>query len=211
MDAPGGTFFLTWVTYERRLVLRSVENVARLGSAIAEVKRIRPFEIIAAVILPDHVHFLWDLPEGDSDYSRRVGMIKVWFTRSLQGMEPGMGNVSKIIGGRCPPYGLSETVGGRCTPHNLSYSRRRHRESTVWQRRFWEHTIRDDRDFATHMDYIHYNPVKHELAACPHAWAYSSFHHWVREGYYDTDWACCCAGRRVSPPSFDEIAERVGE
>ncbi|MGB2986816.1 MAG: transposase [Phycisphaerae bacterium] len=73
MDAPGGTFFLTWVTYERRPVLRSAQSVARFRSAVAEVRRRHPFEILGAVILPDHVHFLWKLPPGDGDFSKRVG------------------------------------------------------------------------------------------------------------------------------------------
>jgi putative transposase len=185
MHLPGGVFFLTWVTYERRPLLRSVLNVSRLRSAVAEVRRRKPFEILGAVILPDHVHLLWELPPGDGDFSTRVGMIKRQFTRSLGAAGRGEGNRSD--------------------------SRRRHRESALWQRRFWEHTIRDDRDFATHMDYIHYNPVRHGCVSCPHAWPYSSFHRWVREGHYDADWACCCQGRRVSPLRFDEIAARVGE
>lgn len=154
-------------------------------SAVAEVKHLLLFEILGAVILPDHVHFLWELPPDDSDFSKRIGMIKSRFTRSMDGVERSVKHVSS--------------------------SRRQHRESTVWQRRFWEHTIRDDRDFATHMDYIHYNPVRHGRVLCPHAWPYSSFHRWVREGHYDAHWACCCNGRRPSPPLFDEIAERVGE
>ena len=185
MDAPGGTFFLTWVTYQRRPLLRSAENLARFRLAVSDVRQRHPFEILAAVILPDHVHFLWELPPGDGDFSKRVGLIKTRLTRSLDATERGAAPVSG--------------------------SRRRHRESSVWQRRFWEHTIRDERDFEAHMDYIHYNPVRHELAACPHAWRYSSFHRWVREGRYDADWACCCDGRHVSPPRFDAIADHVGE
>jgi len=185
MDAPGGTFFLTWVTHDRRPLLQSADNVARLRAAVAEVKQRYPFEVSAAVILPDHVHSIWELPAGDSNFSRRVGMIKVAFTRAL---------------------GLTARNGA--TP---SKSRQRHREAAVWQRRFWEHTIRDEDDLAAHMDYVHYNPVKHGLASCPHAWPYSSFAKWVSEGRYDRDWACCCGGRTVSVPCFDAIADRVGE
>jgi putative transposase len=185
MDAPGGTFFLTWVTYERRPILRSPASVARLRSAVAEVRQAHPFEILGAVILPDHVHFLWELPAGDGDFSKRVGLIKTRFTRSL--------DAARVVAG------------------DLSDSRRRHRERAVWQRRFWEHTVRDDCDFEAHIDYIHYNPVRHGLASCPHAWPYSSFHRWVREGRCDADWACSCGGRYVSSPRFDEIAGRVGE
>lgn len=185
MDAPGGTFFLTWVTQDRRPVLQSAKNVARLRAAVAEVKQRHPFEVLGAVILPDHVHFLWELPSGDGDFSKRVGMVKVAFTRAGRAT------------GKDGPTG--------------SRSRERHREAGIWQRRFWEHTIRDENDLAAHMDYIHYNPVKHGLASCPHAWPYSSFGKWVSEGRYDRDWACCCGGRTVSAPCFDAIADRVGE
>ena len=90
----------------------------------------------------------------------------------------------------------------------MSASRRRRRERGVWQRRFWEHTIRDEKDFAAHMDYIHYNPVKHGHAGCPHAWAHSSFHRWVREGRYAADWACSCV-RPVPQPATVSDAERT--
>ena len=143
MDAPGGTFFLTWVTHDRRPILRAPTAVDKLRLSVAEVKQEHPFEIQGAVILPDHVHFLWELPAGDGDFSKRVGLIKARFTRAFDGIPS-------------------------CA-ENICNSRRRHRERAVWQRRFWEHTIRDERDFETHMDYIHYNPVRHGLAACPHA------------------------------------------
>jgi putative transposase len=110
MDAPGGTFFLTWVTHDRRPLLQSAGNVKRLRAAVAEVKQQHPFEVSAAVILPDHVHFLWELPPGDSDFSKRVGMIKVAFTRAL---------------------GLTARDGV-----TRSKSRQHHREASVWQRRF---------------------------------------------------------------------------
>ena len=189
MFAPGGTFFLTWVTHLRRPILGTDGNVVAFRAAVANVKRDLPFTILAAVILPDHVHFLWELPPGDTNYSKRIGMIKVNFTRAV----------------------TVKTHDFPCANVSQSPSRRRHRESCIWQRRFWEHTIRDDRDFANHMDYIHYNPVKHGHVSCPHAWPYSSFHRWVREDRYFADWACCCLGHPVTPPRFDEIAERVGE
>ncbi len=185
MDAPGGTFFLTIVTYERTPLFADRVNAALLRSVVAAVKRERPFAIPGAVILPDHLHFMWELPAGDGDFSTRVGLVKARFTKALRGYPAAHGEVSR--------------------------SRRRHREGSVWQRRFWEHTVRDEGDFEAHMDYIHYNPVKHGVARCPHAWPHSSFHRWVRAGRYPPDWCCTCAGRAVRSPCFDEIAGRVGE
>jgi putative transposase len=185
MDAPGGTFFLTLVTYERTPLFTERTNVELPRTIIGSVQRERPFAFPGAVILPDHLHLIWELPAGDTDFSTRVGLLKARFTKAL-GDQP-------------------------ATRGRVSASRRRHRERFVWQRRFWEHTIRDEEDFETHMDYMHYNPVKHGLARCPHAWPYSSFHHWVRAGRYPADWCCTCAGPTVAPPEFDHITDRVGE
>lgn len=184
MFQPGGSFFLTLVTYRRETILGSASAVALLRSAVAEVRARRPFEVLGAVVLPDHVHFVWALPPGDTDYPIRVAATKAIFSRKHARS--------------------AESEGG------VSASRLRRRERTVWQRRYWEHTIRDERDLQAHMDYIHYNPVKHGYASCPHAWRWSSFHRWVKEGRYPDDWACCCRGT-VEPPSFREIGGSVGE
>jgi putative transposase len=184
-DVPGGTFFLTLVTYNRNPLFATEENISRLRTALATVKSEMPFNIEGAVVLPDHIHFLWTLPPGDADYPKRIGRLKVLFTRDLRGK----GNL----------------------PQNVSASRRKHRESDVWQRRFWEHTIRDEEDFKQHLDYIHYNPVKHNLVSCPHLWQYSSFHTWVKTGGYPADWCCVCHDKTSHPPDFTEIASRVGE
>jgi putative transposase len=125
-----------------------------------------------------------ELPSGDSDFSTRVGKIKSRFTRQL---------------------------GDAVDPMTLSASRSKRHERAVWQRRFWEHTIRDDRDLEAHVESIHYNPVKHGHASCPHAWAHSSFHRWVRKGRCRVDWACTCNGRCVKPPNFGAMAKTVGE
>jgi putative transposase len=89
----------------------------------------------------------------------------------------------------------------------------RKRRRGVWQRWFWEHWVRDTDDRNVHLDYIHYNPVKHELVHCPHAWKESSFHRLVREGFYEPDWQCMCHGRVWEPPKFDGLAtgEMEGE
>jgi len=182
---PGGTFFLTLVMYNRLSLLADSRNISQLRRALVTVRQEHPFEVIAAVVLPDHLHFLWTLPPSDPNFSKRVGRLKVLFTQSLQGQP--------------------------IVPQNVSHSRLSHRESNVWQRRFWEHTIRDERDFQQHLDYIHYSPVKHGLTPCPHLWAYSSFGRWVQQGAYAVDWCCTCDGRQASAPDFTEIEETVGE
>ena len=176
---PGGTFFLTLVTYYRTPLFSEPENICHLRTAVAKTRTEKPFEITGAVILPDHIHFLWTLPCGDADYSQRVSRLKVLFTRLVRGK--------------------------RSLPQNVSASRRKHRESNVWQRRFWEHTIRDEADLASHLDYIHYNPVKHGLVSCPHLWEYSSFHTWVKKGGYQVDWACSCCGKKPLLPDFAQM------
>lgn len=178
---PGGTFFLTVVTWNRVRLFDVSENVERLRMAFREVMNEWPFEVCAAVILPDHFHVMWQLPTGDTAYSKRLGRIKTRFTASL------------------PP-----SDSRRQSPTD---SRRRHRESGVWQRRFWEHTIQDDDDFKAHLDYIHYNPVKHGLVSKPHDWPYSSFGRWVDRGEYDWDWGAT----EWTSESQSRIANRVGE
>jgi putative transposase len=127
------------VTCDRRPLLGTPTAVQRLRDALGQVLADWPFDFAAAVVLPDHVHFLWTLPHGDADYSKRVGRMKALFTRSLAASPVGPARPSRV----------------------------KHRESETWQRRFWEHTIRDDEDFKNHLDYIHYNPVKHALVLQP--------------------------------------------
>ena len=182
--SSGSTVFLPCVTYNRLPLFAEALNVKRLRQAFEQAKNEAPFEIVAAAILPDHLHFIWTLPPNDSNYSKRIGRIKVLFTRSLKGQS------------------LQET--------NLSPSRRKHRESNVWHRRFWEHTICDDEALAGYLDYIHYNPVKHGLVSCLHLWPHSSFHKWVRQGHYPHDWACQCGGEEARL-NFSRITESVGE
>ncbi len=196
---PGGTFFLTWVPHQRSPVFAKTENIDQLRQILRAVRRERPFEIIAAVILPDHLHFLWTLPEGDSDFSWRVGRIKALFTKSVR--RPSPTGVGWAL-----PTSATEVGSAHPTP-----SRRKHRESDIWQRRFWKHTIRDEADLRHHIDYIHYNPVKHGLVNCPHAWPHSSFRHWVNAGSYDLNWCCVCDGTRINTPYPGELVPRAGE
>ena len=181
----GGVVFLTIVAYQRRLHFQSDENVNRLRAAVAAVKIEMPFEITAAVILPEHMHFIWTFPDGDDRLSARVGRMKILFTQSLRGT--GM------------------------LPDDVAMSRLKHRESDVWQRRFIDHYIRDDEDFERHLNYVHYNLVKHGLVTCPHLWPHSSFHRWIERNVYSRDWCCSCGGRSVEAPDFGDIAKLIGE
>jgi putative transposase len=124
-----------------------------------KVKRSHPFEITATVVLPDHLHAIWTLPDGDRDYPVRWSLIKAGFSRALDKTE--------------------------C----INASRQHKRERGIWQRRYWEHLIRDDNDFAAHMDYIHINPVKHGLVTRVRDWPYSTFHRLVLDGVYAENWA----------------------
>lgn len=136
--------------------------------------------MLAFVIIPDHLHVIWRLPVGDRDFSSRVGMFKIGVTRRLGGM-----------------------------PHS-SPSRLRRRESGVWQRRFWEHTVRDANDLRDHVHYIHWNPVKHGVASCSHAWPHSSFHAYVERGWADPAWGCSCRVDAATQPDMAAV-EDAGE
>ena len=134
------------------------EHIGPLRTAFREVRSRKPFSIDAIVVLPDHLHCLWTPPSGDADFSSRWHDIKANFARSI------------------PPG------------ERLSNRRRSKGERGVWQRRFWEHAIRDERDFERHTGYIHFNPVKHGHVRCAAQWPHSSFHRYVRQGLYDADW-----------------------
>ena len=182
---PGGTYFFTIVSYRRQPRFGQPSDVHRLREAIASVQREKPFMFLAGVVLPDHMHFLWTLPPGDDDYSTRIGLMKVHFTQS------------------CPRQ-TSNAAG-------LSESRRKHRERGVWHRRFWEHTLDEDGEMEAFLDYIHYNPVKHRHASCPHVWSASSFARWVAAGCYERSWGCCCENVTKPPRDFDAIRDWIGE
>lgn len=135
------------------------ENIDSLREAFGVVKAERPFGIEAIVILPDHLHCIWTLPPGDVDFSTRWRLIKSRFSRGL------------------------------ATGERLSERRQLKQERGIWQRRFWEHAIRNQQDFDAHFDYIHYNPVKHGLVLRVADWPYSSFHRFVKSGVYALNWA----------------------
>ena len=158
--APGGAFFFTVVTFERKKILAQEPALLILRQAFRSVMIRHPFKIEAAVVLPDHLHMIWRLPKDDGDYPTRWRLIKSYFTRHWEGRED-----------------IPTTV-----------SRKNKGERSVWQRRYWEHMIRDEVDWKRHVEYIHYNPVKHGLARSPGEWRYSSFGRFVKLGLYAEDW-----------------------
>jgi putative transposase len=153
----GGTFFFTVALANRKSDLL-VRHIERLRHAYLAMQQQRPFETIAICILPDHLHALWQLPEGDADFASRWSRFKSGFSRGLP---------------------ASET---------RSESKKLKREKGIWQRRYWEHVIRDDADLERHVDYIHYNPVKHALVTRVADWPHSSFAGYVRRGILPPDW-----------------------
>ena len=156
---PGGTYFFTLVTYRRQPILLNPANLKRLGIAFRHICRRYPYHLDGVVVLPDHLHCLLRLPADDADFAVRVRLIKSYFTRAATGV------VAK-----------------------QSSSRKRHHERPVWQRRYWEHLIRDRDDWRRHLDYLHFNPVKHGYVRDVSEWRYSSFHRYVHSGMYSAGW-----------------------
>jgi putative transposase len=164
-QVPGATWFFT-ATLQDRSARWLVDHVATLRACVARARQLHPFHIDAMVVLPDHVHALWTLPADDTDYSRRWQLIKRSFTQRL--LDEGVLDAGARFG-------------------------RRAGERSVWQRRFWEHQIRDDEDLQRHVDYIHFNPVKHGWVMRARDWPYSSLHRFVREGILPQDWGISAA------------------
>ena len=162
-NTPNATYFFTVVTYRRQIFLCDEPVRNALRNAIRKTQAQYPFKIDAWVLLPDHMHTIWTLPENDPNFSLRWQLIKRYVTREC-----------------------GATLN---RPEWLNTSKTKHKESTLWQRRFWEHQIRDDNDYQTHMDYCHFNPVKHDLVKQVQDWPYSSFHKQVGLGAYSIDWA----------------------
>ena len=156
---PGGSFFFTLVMQGRRPVFASAETVDVLREAFRSVRSTRPFELEAMVVLPDHLHCIWSLPKDDADFATRWRLLKTWFTK------------------HCDPA-------LRLVPDRARAARN---EQALWQHRYWEHMLRDEIDFARHVEYIHFNPVKHGLVASAMDWPYSSFRQYVEAGVYPPD------------------------
>jgi putative transposase len=153
VNVPGASYFFIVVTAARSPFL-GPSNIQVLRRVVEDVRKQCPFGIDGWVVLPEHMHAIWRMPEDDSDYSKRWGIIKAGFSR-----ESGLS--------KCNGLGLG---------------------AEVWQPRFWEHAIRDELDWRNHMDYLHFNPVKHGLVARVRDWPFSSFHRLVRRGFYGKDW-----------------------
>jgi putative transposase len=171
---PGGTYFFTLALADRESYLL-VREIQRLRAAYAKVQARHPFETVGICVLPEHLHAIWKLPEGDKDFSLRWSQIKRGFSGELE---------------------RSATL----RPSQLA-----RREAGIWQRRFWEHQIRDLDDFARHVDYIHFNPVKHGHARQVRDWPFSSFHRWVKRGDLPKEWGL------VEAEASGSFGERAGE
>jgi putative transposase len=167
----GGCFFFT-VTLANRSSDLLVRRIERLRAAYAAAHKRDPFETIAICVLPDHLHAIWALPQGDADFSRRWSRIKHDFS-----------------------CGLAANA-------NRSRSKVGKREKGIWQRRYWEHALRDDADLSRHIDYIHFNPMKHGLVSRACDWPHSSFHRYVARGNLPMDWGG--DARQVAGMGFGE-------
>jgi len=165
---PGGSYFFTLVTYQRRKLFVDEKTIEILREAFRQVRAKRLFTLDAMVLLPDHLHCIWTLPPGDADFATRWRLIKTWFSKHCD-------------------------ASLRITPTD---SRAKKAQQALWQHRYWEHLLRDETDFAHHVDYIHYNPVKHSYAQRPMDWPYSSFRRYVEQGILPEDWG---AGDVVLP------------
>ena len=165
-DIAGGTYFFT-VNLADRSSRLLVEHIDDLRTAVKIVKHRHPFEIVAWVVLPEHMHAIWALPECDRDFPGRWSLIKSGFSRAIA---------------------RSEAV---------SASRKGKRERGTWQRRFWEQWIRDETDLQRHVDYVHINPVKHGHAERAADWPHSSIHRYIRAGWLTADWACDADGDNI--------------
>ncbi len=151
----GGCYFFTLVTEKRRPLLN--DNIERLRASFRYAKDKLPFDIQAIVVLPDHLHMVMCLPEGDADFPARVSYIKRYFSTGFPS-------------------------------HPDRSSLRRKREKGRWQRRYWEHCIRDEDDWRRHVDYIHFNPVKHNYVKHAGDWQMGSFQKSVALGWYEPGW-----------------------
>jgi putative transposase len=154
----GGYYFFTVVTHQRRAFLTDEHARFCLRYVLEETKRQSYFDVVAFCLLPDHLHCVWKLPQGDRNFSLRWSRIKTGFTR------------------RYLRSGGAE--------YDQNPSRIRKRERGIWHRRFWEHKIRNEKDLQRHVDYIHYNPVKHGLVDLEEDWPWSTCHRYIREGIH---------------------------
>ncbi len=162
-----GGTFFFTVTLADRRSGALVAHIDRLRRACGITQSRHPFHTVAICVMPDHLHAVWRLPEDDADFGRRWSAIKRLFSTGLDAAA------------------------------DRSASKHAKREKGIWQRRFWEHQIRDETDLERHVDYIHFNPVKHGLVERVADWPHSSFHRYVANGDLPVDWA----GRKLDHAS----------
>ena len=155
---PGGTWFFTVNLLQRQNNNLLVHEINLLRETVKSVRKRYPFKIDAWVVLPEHMHAVWSLPENDTDFSTRWRLIKSGFSQALPKTE----------------YRSDVRIAAN--------------ERGIWQRHFWEHAIRDETDFQRHIDYVHFNPLKHKLVSQVKDWPYSSFHRYVESGIYPVNW-----------------------
>jgi len=156
---PGGTYFFTVNLLQRQGNNLLTRHIDLLRQTVRSVRQRHPFRIHVRVVLPEHLHCVIELPPEDADFATRWRLIKMGFSKAMPRDE------------------------------KLSAVRARRGERGIWQRRYWEHQIRDEADYRAHMDYVHINPVGHGLVKSVTDWPYSTFHHLVAEGVYPADWA----------------------
>jgi putative transposase len=173
----GGTYFFTVNSHLRQPILTAPIVRQALRAGIQRARQTLPFVIQAWALLPDHLHTIWTLPPDDHNYSARWAIIKRQVSRDC---------------------GKQSHDSDR-----ISDSRQKRRESVLWQKRFWEHQIRDELDFERHMDYLHWNPVKHGYVGKVADWPFSSFHRYVAQGVYPPDW-CEVKMDKVDAGKFGE-------
>ena len=135
-----------------------VRHVDALRKCMHTMKAAHPFALVAMVVLPEHLHAIWRLPAGDADYPTRWALLKAGFSRHV------------------------------CSGEPISPSRAAKRERGIWQRRYWEHQIRDEDDLARHVDYTHFNPVKHGWVSAAADWPHSTLHAYAARGLVSPDW-----------------------
>lgn len=177
----GGVYFFTLVTRNRFRLFDSPAARTQLGNVLRDCQERWPFQIDAIVLLPEHLHTIWTLPQNDARYSQRWAWIKKEFTKAWR------------------------QSGG--IEQRISLKRQQRGDGGIWQPRFWEHTIQNEHDFDRHFDYIHYNAVKHGHVRCPKDWPHSSFHRWVERGVYEANWGCSDLGEL----KFDDLSKTAIE
>ncbi len=150
--------FITVVTTNRLPVFSNKENLALYWKVAKEVKELYPYRLFAYCVLPDHFHWLMQMPENQPNFSKVLQSFKWNYSREYKKLHSIQGSLN------------------------------------LWQRRFWDHVIRDEKDLQSHVDYIHYNPVKHGFVQDPIDWENSTYRFWNEKGMYDSD------GGRLSEP-----------